>query len=215
MATFVRDTMTGPVGVYSNLDIGHTAEAGGPWVRNGASPSTRWYIFGDRVHCGDVGAVYASGSPVGADYYVECDYIIATDVQGPGIALRMSTSALTFYGVRYQTGQYILGKYVAGSGTPLGTWTPSPAHTGTHKLRITVSGSSTTTITVSVDGVVVITYNDSSSPITAAGKAGLFSLIAANDVGTGKHIDNYIAVEGPPAGAARSRAVWFMGQGGE
>lgn len=211
MAVFVRDSMTGPVGVYSNLDIGHTAEAGGPWVRNGASPDTRWYIFNNRVHCGVVGAVYASGTPANADYTVECDYIILTDVQGPGIAVRMSTSALNFYGVRYQSGQYILGKYTGGAGVPIGTWTPSPAHKDTHKLRLSVSGSSTTTLTVAVDGATVITATDSSSPFTAAGKAGMFSIIALNDVGTAKHIDNFVASDGAAASAARSRAIWFLG----
>lgn len=208
---FVRDSMTGTG--YANLDIGHSAETGGPWVRNGASPDTRWYLYNDRCHCGALGAVYASGSPSSADYYVECDYVIFSDIQGAGIALRMTTSALTFYGVRYQSGQYILSKFTAGSEAWLGTpWAPSPAHTGTHKLRITVSGSSTTTIAVAVDGVTVITYADSSSPITAPGKAGMYHLFGTgNDVSSGKHVDNYVAVDQSSASAARNMVFGVIG----
>lgn len=209
MAQFVRDLMTGTG--YANLDIGHTAEAGGPWVRNPATPSTRWYLANDRCHCGVIGAVYASGSPASADYYVECDYVIYSDIQGPGIALRMSTSDLTCYSVRYQSGQYVLSKWVAG----VETWIGTPyvvAHTGTHKLRLTASGSSTTTVTVAVDGTNRITYADSSSPITAAGKAGLYTPFGTgNDVGSGKHIDNFVAVDGAAASGARNFVFGIIG----
>lgn len=210
MGQFVRDTMTGTG--YANLDIGHSAEAGGPWVRNEAKPDTRWYLLNDRCHCGVLGAVYASGVPASPDYYVECDYLIYSDVQGAGIAARMVTSALTFYGVRYQSGQYLLSKWVNGSETGLGIWTPSPAHSGLHKLRITVSGTNPTTIVVAVDGVNRISATDSSSPITAAGKAGMYHLYgSANDVNTGKHIDNFVAIDGIAPGGARSVPLGIIG----
>lgn len=201
MAQFVRDTMTGTG--YANLDIGHTAETGGPWVRNPATPSTRWYLFGDLCHCGEPGAVYASGTPQSADYYAECDYTIYSDILGAGITVRQSTSDLTAYVTRYEYGQYILAKFVAGSYTQISSWAIS--HSGTHKLRLTATG---TTIAVAVDGVTRISVTDSS--ITAAGKAGLASA-GANDVGSGKHIDNFVAIDGAAAGSARSYALGIIG----
>ncbi len=204
MATFVRDLMTGTG--YANLDIGHTAEAGGPWVRNPGTPDTRWYLFGDRCHCGVKGAVYASGTPSSADYYVECDYIIYSDIQGPGIALRMSTSAVTCYSVRYTGGQYVLSKWVAGVETWIGTQYVVDHVGQTHKLKLTATGTS---IVVAIDGVNVITATDSSIP--AAGKAGLYSPFGANDVGSGKHVDNFVAVDGAAAGGARSSILGIIG----
>jgi len=210
MAVFVSDQFTGTG--FQNLDIGRVATVGGKWERNGATPDTRWYLIDNRVECGDVtGAVYSNGVPGSANYSVECDYTIFSDIQGAGIAVRMSTSALTFYGVRYQGGQYVLSKYVNG----VEAWVGTPYvvnHVGqTHKLKIRVSGTSTTTVIVSIDGVDVITYADSSSPITAAGKAGMYSLYGSNDAGTGKHIDNFVADDGVAASAVRSRAIWIVG----
>lgn len=201
MAQFVRDTMTGTG--YANLDIGHTAETGGPWVRNPGSSDTRWYLFNDRCHCGVAGAIYASGTPQNANYYVECDYIIYSDILGAGITARQSTSDLTLYLTRYEYGQYILAKFVAGAYTQIGS--SAVSHTGTHKLRLTVTG---TTIAVDVDGVNRISVTDAS--IAAAGKAGLASA-GANDVGTGKHIDNFVAVDGSAAGGAKSYALGIIG----
>lgn len=202
MAQFVRDTMTGTG--YANLDIGHTAETGGPWVRNPATPNTRWYLFNNLCHCGESGAVYASGTPQSADYYVECDYVIYSDIVGAGLTVRQSTSDLTLYLTRYEGGRYLLAKFVAGVYTELGSYTVN--HVGTtHKLRLTATGAS---IVVAVDGTNRITVTDSS--ITAAGKAGL-TAGGANDVGTGKHIDNFVAVDGAAAGTARSYALGIIG----
>lgn len=202
---FVRDNMTGTG--YDDLDdpAEHSTDIGGPWWRNLGTPDTRWYLQGNRCHCGVIGAVYASGTPLSADYYVECDYIIYSDIQGAGIAVRMSTADLTCYSVRYTGGQYVLSKWVAG----VETWIGTPyviAHTGTHKLRLTATGTS---IVVAVDGVNRITITDSS--ITAAGKAGLYSPFGANDVGSGKHIDNFVAVDGAAAGGARSAILGIIG----
>lgn len=205
MATFGRDTMTGTG--YADLDdpLEHSPEVGGPWVRNPATPSTRWYLQGNQCHCGESGAVYISGNPPGADYYAECDYIIYNDnTVGAGLAVRQSTSDLTMYLTRYEGGRYLLAKFVAGVYTELGSYTVN--HLGTtHKLRLEVTG---TAIKVYVDGVLRISVTDSS--IAAAGKAGL-TAGAANDVGFGRHIDNFIAVDGAAASAARSAILGIIG----
>lgn len=201
MAQFVRDSFTGSG--YANLDIGRNADVGGKWDRNPDTPDTRWYLFDNRVHCGIAGAVYNNGIPQSADYYVECDYTIYSDILGAGITVRQSTSNLTAYVTRYEYGQYILAKFVAGSYTQIGSWAVS--HSGQHKLRLTATG---TTIKVDVDGVTRISVTDSS--ITAAGKAGMASA-GANDVGSGKHIDNFVAVDGAAASAARSYVLGIIG----
>jgi len=191
---------------FADLDdpYEHSAELGGPWVRNPATPDTRWYLINDRCHCGEPGAVYASGTPANANYYVECDYIIFSDIVGAGLTARQSTSDLTMYLTRYESGAYLLAKFVAGAYTWLGGYTIN--HVGTtHKLRLTVNG---TTISVDVDGVTRISVTDSS--IAAAGKAGL-TAGAANDAGTGKHIDNFVAVDGAAAVTIRSNVFGVIG----
>ena len=132
MAQFVRDSMTGTG--WADLDdpAEHNAELGGPWVRNPATPYTRWYLFDNRCHCGESGAIYASGTPANANYYVECDYIIYSDIVGAGLTARQSTSDLTMYLTRYESGAYLLAKFVAGvvtgiSGIPGGIFAPSLA----------------------------------------------------------------------------------------
>lgn len=201
MGQFARDAMTGTG--YANLDIGRSADVGGTWTRNPATPSTRWYLFDNRVHCGEAGAVYLPATPQSADYYVEADYFIYSDILGAGLAIRQSTSDLTAYVTRYEYGQYILAKFVAGSYSQIGSYAVS--HTGQHKLRITATGTS---IVVAVDGTNRITVTDSS--ITAAGKAGMASA-GANDVGTGKHIDNFVAVDGSSAISVRSSVFGIIG----
>lgn len=212
MTQFARDAFTGTG--YANLDIGRTADVGGTWTRHALTPDTRWYLYNDRVHCGAEGLVYLPATPFSADYYVECDYIVYTDVWGAALAARINTAALTCYAVWYQAGQWVLVKYTAGGYDWIGTPYATPVAAGsTTKVRLTVSGSSTTTVTVSINGTVRITATDSSSPITAAGKVGMLSLTpgGVNDVGSGKHIDNFVAVDGATAATARGRAVWFLG----
>ena len=212
MTQFARDAFTGTG--YSNLDIGRTADVGGTWTRHTLTPDTRWYLCNNRVHCGAEGVVYLPATPASADYYVEADYIIFTDVWGAALAARINTSALTCYAVWYQAGQWVLVKYTNGGYDWIGTPWAMPFVSGTaYRVRLTVSGSSPTTVTVSINGTVRITATDSSSPITAAGKVGMLSLTpgGTNDVGSGKHIDNFVAEDGAAASTTRGRAVWFLG----
>jgi hypothetical protein len=201
MGVFASDSMTGTG--FANLDIGRSANIGGTWQRNPDSTSTRWYLWENRVHCGEPGAVYLPSNPSSADYYVEADYVIYSDILGAGIAARMSDTNLTAYVTRYEYGQYILIKFVAGVYSEIGAWAAS--HTGQHKLRLTCTGS---TISVQVDGVTRISVTDSS--ITAAGHAGMASA-GANDVGTGKHIDNFVGVDGLSASGAHVYVFGLIG----
>ena len=73
----------------------------------------------NRVYCSTLGLVYASGVPGGAEYDVECEYEILTDVSSMGIAGRVSTSADTFYYCYYLAGEVVLAKRVASTITSL------------------------------------------------------------------------------------------------
>ncbi|MGB3328560.1 MAG: hypothetical protein WBA46_06360 [Thermomicrobiales bacterium] len=215
MAQFARDQFASTISGYENLDIGRTADVGGTWTRHAKSQDTRWYIYNGRVHCGALGGVYLPATPSSANYYVECDYIIYSDVWGAALVARMDTSVITGYAVWYQSGQWVLVRYVNGGYDWIGPQYPMSFTSGTaYRVRLTVSGGSPTTVTVRINGVDQITYIDSASPITAAGKVGLFSFNGVNDVGNGKHIDNFVAVDNAAATTARARAIWFIGDGG-
>ena len=214
MTQFARDAFTSTISGYENVDVGRTADVGGAWTRHTTTPNTRWYIYSSRVHCGAEGIVYLPATPASADYYVEADYIIYSDIWGAALAARINTSAKTCYAVWYQAGQWVLVKYTNGGYDWIGNQYPGSWTSGTaFRVRLTVSGSSPTTITVTINGTVRITATDSSSPITDAGKVGMLSLTpgGTNDVGSGKHIDNFVAEDGSAASTTRGRAVWFLG----
>ncbi len=177
MAIFVSDAMTGTN--WSDLHL-HTGGVGATWARHPVTSGSRWYIYGNKVHCGVPGELYASGVPSSADYTVECDYTIYTDFANISIAGRMSTSAETFYYVYYLSGQLVLASIVGGTITSLGVWVT------TQRISVVDSG------------------------ITAAGRAGVYS-ITANDAGTGKHIDNFIATDTSIAAIPRSGAARTIG----
>lgn len=204
MATFVSDNMTG-----TNWKDIHTrvGAVGASWTRHVSTPDSRWYIFSNRVHCGILGGVYASGVPASADYDVECDYLIYTDIPNVAICGRMSTSFFTFYYTYYQSGEVVLAKMIDGSPTSLGWWITTLSTGGTsYKLRLSMVG---TTIKVFVNNVERISVVDAS--VTSAGRVGLRS-VGSNDASTGKHVDNLIAYDGSViAPAAKAGSLITMG----
>ena len=85
----------------------HTGDSGITWARNAATPSARFLLFDGKTYCDTVqgsagAALYCSAVPFSADYYVEADITIVTNVGFTGIALRMSTTANTYYFVRLE-----------------------------------------------------------------------------------------------------------------
>jgi hypothetical protein len=203
MAVVVSDAMTG-----SNWqDLNERSGAvGASWTYHPQTPLTRWYIYGNKVHCGVAGAAYASGVPASADYTVSCDYTVYTDIASISICGRMSTSADTMYYVYYLNNELVLVKRVAGAITTLGTW-PTTLSTGgtTYQLELDMSG---TTIRALLNGVERISVTD--GDITAAGRAGVRSA-GSNDSGTGKHIDNFLVEDASVAASPRSYAVGLLG----
>lgn len=198
MSVFVSDAMSA-----ANWTDLHTrsGELGATWTRHPTTPSSRWYIFANRVHCGVAGNMYASGVPASADYDVTCTYRIYTTVTNLnlGICVRMDTSADTYYGLYYQAGELVMFKRVAGVTTSLGTWISTLTGGGTdYTFKLEAIG---TAIKAYVNGVERVSVTDSA--ITAAGRAGLRS-IGINDATTGNHIDNFVATDTstPPTGRA-------------
>jgi len=187
MVTFVQDAMTGTN--WSDLHL-HTGATGATWARHTATPSSRWYIFDNKVHCGVPGIIYASGTPASANYSVECDYTRFTNVAAIGIAGRISTSAATFYYTYELNGEVVLAKQINGVITSLEANVSGLMVNGsTYRLKLEMIG---TAIKVFVGGVQRISVVD--ADITAAGKAGVRSP-SSNDAGTGKHIDNFLAFD--------------------
>jgi hypothetical protein len=202
MSNFVSDSMTGTN--WSDLHL-HTGELGATWTRHTTTPSSRWYIFNNKVHCGVAGILYASGTPASADYSVQCDYTFFTDITAIGLAGRISTSVATLYYTYYNGDELVLAKQINGAITSLNAVPSVMAAGNTYVLKLEMIGSA---IKVFVDGVQRISVTDST--ITAAGKAGVRSA-ASNDAWTGKHIDNYLAFDTSVATVARSRLAGIIG----
>jgi len=209
MALIASDAMTGTN--WTDLH-NHIAEQGGQWVRNPATPSARMYIYGGKVHCGQISgsagaAFYLPVVPDSADYTVACDYTVLTNIGHVGIAGRMSTTANTYYFTYYDpVGHLILAKRVNGVITTLGFDIGTMSAGGaTYELALIMAG---TTISVEVDGVEVISEIDSS--ITAVGRGGVRSG-SVNDASTGKHIDNFTITDASVAPSPRS---FVVGQSG-
>lgn len=200
MAVFASDRMDGRD--WDDLDE-RAGQVGATWTYHTKTPATRWYLYDGRVHCGVAGAAYASGVPDSADYDVECDYTVFTDIGSVSLAGRMSTTALTFYYVYYGGGYLNLIKSVAGVLTNLGSEPMS--WSGTKHLKLELRG---TAITVYVAGVLTISATD--GEITAAGRAGVRAG-GANDKATGKHIDNFVATDLAVAATPRVQVVGLIG----
>ena len=66
----------------------------------------------------------------------------------------------------------------------------------TYRVRLEMSGTTTTTLTLYVNGVQVLTVNDTTAPLTIAGKAGIVDGATGFDsvtkaATTGIHFDNF------------------------
>lgn len=204
---FVEERFVGPN--WRDLHL-RTGEVGATWTRHPAvnSGQSRWYIFGNRVHCGVWGNMIASGEAASPDHWVDCTYRIYTTVSGLnlGIAVRMHPTNDTYYGLYYQAGELVLFKRVSGVTTSLGTWISTLTGGGTdYALRLEAIG---TAIKAYVNDVERIAVTD--SDIATGTRVGLRS-IGINDAATGNHIDNFVATDTSTPPAGRSYAVGFMG----
>lgn len=215
MTAFASDTFTD---ADNTLLTSHTATLGGAWARSSISSDTVGpKISSNKLVSGEAGVLgfyYVAATPAGADYTVSVDYTHTSggDGEAAGACARMSTSAADGYHAVYFTSgsRLTIWKCVGGSFTELGSGVGyTVSATETYKVVLDVSGSSTTTLKAKMQRASdsqwltsggswsateqwAITQADSSSPITAAGKAGLRIQQGATPNCT---IDNFLADE--------------------
>ena len=141
---------------------------------------------------------YHSATPASADYSVSADIVpVSSDSgQSAGVAVRMSTSATTFYFAQGVTGTGVrLYKVVAGSFTQLGSTASYTFTTGTPvNIKIEAIG---TAIKVYMAGSGTATISQTDSGITAANRPGIsmYGNVSHSDT-VGFHLDNWSADEG-------------------
>lgn len=119
-------------------------------------------------------AYYLTEAPSSPDYVVSADLVVTGAIAAKvspevGVIGRASTSVLTFYHGRYNSGsgQWQLFKFVNSTATQLGAVNATLTET-TYRLQLEMIG---TQIRLLVDGAQVISVTDSS--ITTAGHAGI------------------------------------------
>ena len=124
--------------------------------------------------------VTASGIPASQDYSVEADlYYRGTfaTIAG-GVIGRYNAGATSFYMARWENDEtWNIVKFSGGIATQLAATAVLPDLTvgQTYRVRLEMSGTTTTTLKLSVNGVQLLSVNDTSSPFTATGVAGIMS----------------------------------------
>ena len=124
--------------------------------------------------------MYASGTPASANYSVEADlYYKGTfaSIAG-GVIGRYNTAATSFYMARWENdATWNIVKWSSGAPTWLGSTAVQPGLTVglSYRVRLEMSGTTTTTLKLYVNGVLMVSTTDSTSPFTAAGKAGIMA----------------------------------------
>jgi hypothetical protein len=196
-ATTSADAMAGSTGATLQSRNGET---GASWTKHGLSDSDAVLSDAGRLRKGGSStwnAVYhASGVPTSADYTVEVDVHVASNLANDqiGVVGRMSTTANveTYYLARYEQGgqTWALYRRVAGSWDWLGASAQTLMQGSTYRLALDLTGTS---IRVLVDGVERIAATDAG--ISAAGRGGVAlglggaSTTVTNT--TGLHLDNF------------------------
>lgn len=185
MSLLTQDTFTDTAGT---LLENHAGETGATWTKNPAFTSGSAAITAaGRLRGNATSAVYyASGVPASADYDVEADLYVASQLNNAGVIGRMSTTAVTYYLFDYQNGG-TFNLYAVVNGATVNTYTASLALAvgQTCHMRLSMRGSR---ITCHVDDAAVIDVTDAS--ISAAGRPGLFQGVQTDD-STGYQLDNF------------------------
>lgn len=221
MAQFVNDTFTDTDATAVTSHIGETGATW--TKHGFATNSTAPAIRSNRLNTEDTGAVnsvyYASGSPASADYTVSLGYVPGSggaqvgDIVGP--LGRVNTGANTFYGALYLTSAsgIRLYRFAAGTGTVIVAavaFTPVSGTTYTITLDIQGAGATVTVagrVQRSSDGFWLNSsgtfvsgqtnfgsFGDTDGTrITAAGKAGFWTLGGHTNDGAKFKIDSFSA----------------------
>ena len=169
----------GPVG----LDLtAHTGETGATWSRTEGALLALEQIGSAGMVRRSAGGwnIYSVASPPSANYSVQTDLFVKTILANDyaGVTARYVNGGL-FGGNYYMARRdptdntWKIVKSVNNTRTTLFTSAASTLSVGqSYRLKLEVSGSSTTTLRMSVNGVLLGTATDSTSPLTAAGVPG-------------------------------------------
>lgn len=189
--TFLDDTFTD---TDSTLITNHTPDSGLAYYTQPAfSASPHCSIINNRLVGTSASGVYFNNQAAryGSDYYVEAklDFLSTIVGENVGITARAAPNAQTFYVARWgqSSSSFALFKSVAGTLTQLGSSYVTTFTSGSKVLRLTCNGS---TISVSVDGVTVVSVTDTDIPLQ--GFAGV-RFLALQTGSTGIHIDRLTA----------------------
>jgi hypothetical protein len=195
-SVFVQDTFTGTTG-DTLVGTPHVGETGATWSNHPSGDSGAWRITaaGILVAGSGNGRIYASGTPVTAEYDVEWDVIYQASPTGNFVCARMDTTADTFYQVRVETGAGLLElwKRVAGASTQLQAQSSGGMTVGqTKRVKLQVRDATKKVFhDVGAGYVEILSSTDNS--ITAAGRVGMRSTgnNVSDTAGTG--FDNLVA----------------------
>jgi hypothetical protein len=195
MGRFLHDTFTDADGT---LLQNHTGEIGASWTKYPGYANDA-VITSNRLRgngAADSEFYYASGLPPAADYDVEVTFKVVTLLAGdsPTFMARADTGVApgndTYYYVQYQhdTGNWVLGKAVAGTFSELGTFSQSYSAGDAPVAQLELRGS---TLRLFLDGTLRISASDA-----ALGAPGRVGVSLYNSDGTaGYHIEAITATD--------------------
>lgn len=216
MTTFAQDFFTDTNGTAL---ASHTPDVGGSWIVH-TSFIERLEIDTNACRYNNVsvntaGVDYNNGTPSGADYYVQGDFIPlqATLAVGSGSYLcgRVSTVANTMYLFGFEPSGVLCGgnwsayQVVAGTVTQINVSTAQTlTQNQAYSVRLDMTG---TTISTTVDSSAKCGSPNTNVNIAAAGKTG----IRVGDLAQDLRWDNFLAVD--PSGSAVYRFRALLGVG--
>ena len=185
----------------------HVGETGATWTAADAGDSGKERIGADGRAYRDgkgIAVVHTTATPASVNYSVEADLHQKTLLSNDTVAvigrIQGADQTLRFYSAgRSSAGAWQIGKAANTTLTPLATASASALTVGqTYRIRLEMTGTTTTTLKLFVNGVEVLTANDSTSPFTVAGKAGIMDGMVppAGDAfvktaSRGLHFDNF------------------------
>ena len=198
-ATIASDDFAGTATTLLTADAGGATWAYLQGSGNAVKISTQGRAYRDGF---GYAVNYATETPASPDYSVEADLHVKsfnTNDAG-GVVGRLNSLTHTFYMARWETDNtWDIVKWDGSSPSWLDTSSVQPNLVAgtTYNVRLEISGTSTTTLNLYVNDVLMCTATDSSSPLTGAGRAGIMdgdeSGAFSKADGTGFHFDNFLA----------------------
>jgi len=165
--------------------------------------STGTYIL--CTNSSDAGVYQHSGTPASADYSVFADIAHPnSNSTNPyiGVIGRAAAATTTFYLVYYDNAntRFSLYRVNSGSATQLGSHYTYTLTSTVVNLELRMSGSD---ISVHLDGGSAVISATDGSPITAAGKAGIYCLaMRQSGVSDSGSLDNFDAIDAGGGGSS-------------